>query len=205
MAKQPSSKGGTSRIRFIMLDAELPEGDLTEITAAIQNALKPTTTVIHQRLPSSPTLGALSNGSRDAELNTSIDAVTPEEASSVSSGPRLTREQRVRKPTSMKVIDLDLKSEPSFETFANAHAVKNDTERNLVALAWFKEFRPNEIVTANHIYTCYRVMKWPSGIDDFPGILRSLKSQQLVNSVGRGEYEINHIGIARVEKMGQAA
>ena len=48
-------------------------------------------------------------------------------------------------------------------------------------------------------------MKWPSGIDGYsPSILRSLKSQQLVKSVGRGEYEINHIGIARVEAMGAA-
>ncbi|MES0100947.1 hypothetical protein [Mesorhizobium sp. M0019] len=40
MAKQSTSKNGTSRIRFIMLDAEIPEGDLNQITLAIQNALR---------------------------------------------------------------------------------------------------------------------------------------------------------------------
>jgi len=52
------SKGGTSRIRFIMLDAELPEGDLSQITSAIQNALQPTT-IIQQRLPNQPVAPAL--------------------------------------------------------------------------------------------------------------------------------------------------
>lgn len=90
----------------------------------------------------------------------------------------------------MKVLDLDLNSATSFESFANSHPPKNDTERNLVALAWFKEHRPDEVVTANHVYTCYRALKWPSGIEDFPGVLRNLKAQQLVKSVGRGQYEI---------------
>jgi hypothetical protein len=40
MAKQPL-EAGSSRIRFIMLDAEIPEGNLSQITSAIQNALKP--------------------------------------------------------------------------------------------------------------------------------------------------------------------
>ena len=42
MAKSGTTRsGGTSRIRFIMLDAELAEGDLTQIAQAIQNALRP--------------------------------------------------------------------------------------------------------------------------------------------------------------------
>ena len=114
------------------------------------------------------------------------------------------RQPRPRKPTSMKVLELDLTSAPSFESFATEHMSKNDTERNLVVLAWFKEHRPTEVVTANHVYTCFRKMKWPSGTDDFSSILRSLKSQQLVNSVGRGQYAINHLGIGRVEMLGPA-
>lgn len=206
MAKQPASKGGTSRIRFIMLDAEIPEGDLSQITLAIQNALKPTTTIIQQRLPSSPAAAVLPNGSQDVDLDIEGESMQLEdEMQTETAEPGSAREPRPRKPTSMKVLDLDLTSEPSFESFADEHVPKNDTERNLVALAWFKEHRPDEVVTANHVYTCYRAMKWPSGIDDFPSILRSLKSQQLVKSVGRGQYEINHLGIARVDKIGPGA
>ena len=104
----------------------------------------------------------------------------------------------------MKVLDLDLTSEPSLESFVGKHFPKNDTERHLVCLTWLKEHRPTETATANHVYTCYRAMKWPSGIEDFPSVLRSLKAQQLVKSSARGQFEINHLGIARVEKMGSA-
>lgn len=204
MAKQPTTKGSTARVRFIMLDAEIPEGDLSQITAAIQNALKPTTTIIQQRLPSQAAT-ALPYGAGDTETEFEGETIELEDAAPAeATTPRQPREARPRKPTSMKVLELDLTNPPSFEGFATEHMPKNDTERNLVALAWFKEHRPNEVVTANHVYTCYRAMKWPSGIDDFPSVLRSLKAQQLVKSVGRGQYEINHLGIARVEKLGPA-
>lgn len=36
-----SAKSGNSRIRFIMLEADLSEGDLSQVTSAIQNALRP--------------------------------------------------------------------------------------------------------------------------------------------------------------------
>ena len=204
MAKQPPSKTGTSRIRFIMLDAEIPEGDLSQITAAIQNALKPTTTIIQQRLPTRAQ-GALSGGETpaDDEIEDVLSELEDEEE--VAEAPRPAREPRPRKPTAMKVLDLDLTTEPSFEGFVNSHPPKNDTERNLVVLAWFKDNRPDESVTANHVYTCYRAAKWPSGIEDFSATLRSLKKQQLVASPGRGQYAINHLGIARVDEIGPNA
>ncbi|MCB4770532.1 hypothetical protein LGR54_18140 [Ancylobacter sp. Lp-2] len=204
MAKQPTSKGGTSRIRFIMLEAEIPEGDLGQLASAIQNALKPTTAAIQQRLSPASAPSALPNGFKDVDSDIEGEVVDPEETLAAPPLTRQPKEAKPRKPTSMKVLDIDLKSDPSFESFANIHAPKNDAERNLVALAWFKEHRSNEVVTANHVYTCYRALKWPSGIEDFPSVLRSLKAQQVVNSVGRGQYEINHLGIDRVEKMGPA-
>jgi len=78
---------------------------------------------------------------------------------------------------------------------------KNENEKNLVILAWFKDHRNDEPVTMNHVYTCYRAMKWSTAIDDFASTLRKLKSTQLVKSSGRGQYVINHLGMARVEKM----
>jgi hypothetical protein len=187
-----------------MLDAEIPEGDLSQLTSAIQNALKPTAMIVQQRV-SQQTAAALPHLSGGVEEEAGAEALELEdEAPAEAPVPRQPREPRSRKPTSMKVLDLDLTTAPSFDSFATEHTPKNDTERNLVALAWFKGYRPSEVVTANHVYTCYRLMKWPSGIEDFPSILRALKSQQLVKSVGRGQYEINHLGIARVEKMGQS-
>lgn len=202
LAKQPAPKSGTSRIRFIMLDAEIPEGDLSQITAAIQNALKPTTTIIQQRLPATPNVQLPADDIREEELNGEFAEVElPEEAEPA---PRSKEPKQPRKPTVPKVLDLDLTSGVSFESFASEHPPKNDIERNLVVLAWYKEHRSDEPVTSNHVYTCYRAMKWPSGIDDFAWPLRALKKEQLVKSTGRGQYEINHLGIARVEAMGSS-
>lgn len=202
MAKSPQSKTGTAKVRFIMIDAEIPEGDMSQITAAIQNALKPTTTIIQQRLPSHGPTGVVSDLLSDDSDSEDLIELGDDESAPVAAKP--TREARPRKPTVPKVLDLDLTSGVSFETFANDRSPKNDIERNLVVLAWFKENRPDEPVTANHVYTCYRAIKWPSGIDDFSWPLRALKKEQLVTNPARGQYVINHLGIARVEKMGSA-
>lgn len=187
-----------------MIDAELAEGDLNQITSAIQNALKPVT-VVQQRLPAQLT-AALPSEREIVDGDAERDA-TPQgdEEQSDAGVASPAREVRIRKPTPMKVLELDLTSETSFENFAQRHIPKSDTERNLVVLAWFKEFRSDEAVTADHVYTCYRTMKWPSGIEDFPSTLRRLKAQQLVTSPSRRVYVINHLGIARVEKLGQKA
>ena len=200
MAKQPVSKGGTSRIRFIMLDAEIPEGDLTQITSAIQNALKPTT-IIQQRLPNQPAAPALISNGAAGELVDEEPSELGEEAAAAPEAPRPAREPRVRKSTVPKVLELDLTSGVSLESFANEHPPKSEADRHLVVAAWFKEHREHEI-TVGHVYTCYRAMKWPSGIEDFSWPLRFLKKEQLMSSPGRGQYAINHLGLARVQKMG---
>ena len=201
MAKQPTLKGGTSRIRFIMLEAEIPEGDLSQISSAIQNALKQTAPIIQQRLHAQ-TPAVLPNGMQDADMETQGEVMDArEEDSEEAAVARPAREAHSRKPTKPKVLDFDHTSGVSFETFANEHIPKSDVDRSLVVLAWFKAHRPDDAVTVNHVYTCYRVMSWPSGSDDFSSPLRSLKKKQLVTNPGRGQYSINHLGIARVEKM----
>lgn len=205
MAKQPPSKSGTARIRFIMVDAELPDGDLSQITAAIQNALKPAPTIIQQRLPTQP-IPALPNSAHDPE--TELDGAPDdlvEDASEPEVTPRKAREARPRKPVQMHVLEIDLTSEVSFESFASQYTPKSEPERNLIVLAWFKEHRPDVEVTANHVYTCYRTVKWSVGFTDFAWPLRFLKKEQLATSPARGHYAINHLGIQRVEDMRASA
>lgn len=201
MAKQSSPKGGTSRIRFIMLDAEIPEGDLSQITAAIQNALKPTT-IIQQKLPPETERPALFyNGAPDKafdeeQVNSNEDVISE-------APPRAARSTRARKPTVPKVLDLDLDSEVSFKSFAEHHPPTGETERNLVVAAWFKEHRSEDAITSGHVYTCYRSVGWSVGIEDFAWPLRALKKEQLMSSRGRGLYAINHLGLDRVKKLGR--
>lgn len=201
MAKQPASKTGTSRIRFIMLDAEIPDGDLSQITAAIQNALKPTT-IIQQRLLPHRATHPLIDGDTDGEI-IDEDAIDLDEQESAAPTPKPARASKPRKPTTPAVLELDLTSEVSLEIFASEHPTKSEPERNLVVAAWFKEHRDTPAVTSAHVYTAYRFLKWSAGFEDFSWPLRWLKKDKLMSSPGRGEYAINHLGIDRVNKLGK--
>ena len=90
----------------------------------------------------------------------------------------------------------------SLKSFADIHnAIDSDVDRYLVIAAWFKEHRDTSAVTTAHIYTGYRTLEWPAGIEDFGSVLRYLKSQKLMASGNRGEYAINHLGLAKVKKL----
>jgi hypothetical protein len=67
--------------------------------------------------------------------------------------------------------------------------------------AWFKEHGNLDSISADHVYTCYRVMKWPVNIPDFAQPLRSLKFRQLLDSHPDGGYSINHLGLQHVNDL----
>ena len=77
MAKQPASKSGITKVRFMMVEAEGSDADLSQIFAAIQSAVKPTTTIIQQRLPSSHVSQAAltdASGETDDDATEVVDA-----------------------------------------------------------------------------------------------------------------------------------
>jgi hypothetical protein len=202
MAKNSSVKGiGSSRVRFIMLDAELTDGDLTQITQAIQNALRPMSGPViagrsappPQRLSSPPT-------EIDEALVDEADA-PPIKDAEVATSNLSSRSKSIRKLRTPKVIEVDLASDPSFASFAEIKKPTSDMMRFLVVAAWFKQHRQIDAITVDHVYTCYRAVKWPSGIDDFSQPLRDLKRRQLLEKKARGNYAINHLGLAEVDKL----
>jgi hypothetical protein len=199
VAKQPATKGGTSRIRFIMLDAEIPEGDLSQITSAIQNALKPTTTIIQQRLPSNGAQPAIGGNGVEAEPieEEALEVGTDEQVST----PKPAKPARVRKPTTPEVIEADFNSDVSLKSFTDQHPAESEPERYLVIAAWFKEHRATPSVTTAHIYTGYRVVGWSVGLEDFGWPLRYLKKEKLMSSSARGSFDINHLGLDKVKKL----
>ena len=193
MAKRSTKGTGTSKIRFIMLDAEMPEGDLSEITAAIQNALRPAT-VVNTRQVGKP-VQMLSSDEDDQEEVADFEDADVEPAS---------KPAAKRRPAKRKVVDLDLDSDVSLASFAEKYPPKSDQERFLVALLWMKEHRPDlDAISADHLFTAFRRMEWPSGAKDFTQPLRTLKKDQFVDSESRGSYVINHVGEARVKKLAE--
>jgi hypothetical protein len=71
-----------------------------------------------------------------------------------------------------------------------------------VIAAWFKLHRKEDAITVDHIYTCYRIIEWSCNIPDFSSPLRALKHKQLFDQKGKGLYAINHLGLAKVDKLG---
>lgn len=196
MAKSNSTKSGPTKLRFIMIDAEISEGDLNQITQAIQNALKPP--VVPSRLALSNSQGV--NGAAHVAEPLAAEP-EDEEQEDEDIAPAKPKTSAPRKPSTPKVLDLDLTGDPSWDEFATEKAPKNDTERFLTVAAWFKLHKQIDAITTDHVYTCYRAAKWPTAIEDFNGPLRSLKHKQLVGSPTRGQYTINHLGLARVDEL----
>jgi hypothetical protein len=164
MAKSASGKGGSpARIRFVMLEAELPDGDLSQVTQAVQNALRsPDGATAARRLittmsakPASSTNGA-TEPVEDVMEAAVEDTVAPE-------APRAStpRAGQPRKGKTPMVLELDLTTPMSFENFARAKNPTSAQKRHLVVAAWFKLHRAQDTITVDHVYTCYRSIEWP--------------------------------------------
>lgn len=117
-----------------MLEADLSEGDLTQVTQAIQNALRPAQPAV--RFIAAP---ANSAGQDFSEELIQADGVDGGE-SIESEAPRESRPRRPRSIKPPKVVErIDWDSEPSFKAFAENFDLKTDFERYLVTALWFRE------------------------------------------------------------------
>lgn len=203
----PKNTGGGSpaRIRLVILDAEVPDGDLSQLTTAVQNALRsPESVPTRKAIPSLTPRNSQANERAEADEAVEMEVNEVEEDVGESEAPASAapRTAKPRKPPrTPKVLDIDLTSEPSFEEFARSKSPQSDLKKFLVVAAWFKLHRDVDAITADHVYTCYRAVKWPSNIADFNQPLRDLKARQLFTSGAKGQYSINHLGIAEVDKL----
>jgi hypothetical protein len=102
-----------------------------------------------------------------------------------------------------KVIDdLDMTTAPTLAEFAASRNTKSRHRRYLIIAAWLHDHRDIKAVSADHVYTCYRHMNWPTNIPDFAQPLRELKHKQFFTSPEPGKYSINQLGLAQAAKNG---
>lgn len=198
MAKRPTKGYGNSKIRLIVLEAEGPEGDLSQIASAIKDALRPSQ-VAQSRVARQH--GQVIEQHADADGDFEVPEFEDAEFVEENSAPAAVPKQR--KPAKRTVVPMDLNSPVSLAEFAGKYPVKNDKERFLVALSFLKEHRPDiDPINADHLFTCFKSMDWPSGARDFTQPLRNLKAEQLVDAGDeRGTYVINHVGEGRLKKL----
>lgn len=202
-----SGKGsvGSSRIRFIMLDADLNDGDLNQITQAITNALRPT--VVQRALPALPRggNGASAGPTSEEEIAESYSDV--EEATSEKDSPPTRPSSGPTKPRvykQPKVLEIDLNAgQISFPAYAQGKNPPDElSKRYLVVATWFKEYQKLDAITIDHIYTAFRRVKWATNIVDFDLPFRQLIKRGWMKREDTGSYAITVLGVAEVEQMG---
>jgi hypothetical protein len=199
--KQVPLPEGMARVRFVMLEADVPNGNLSDFTNAITNALRSG----HQKAlaastnghPKDPPVGdSVDTTAEAAEEETEGDAAT----NSAASAPKTSKPKKyISKP---KVLDLDLTSGgKSLADFLNEKNPDGYNAKYLAIAAWFKEYRKTDTITVDHVFTCFKSMGWSFGtMADLTGPLRDLKRQSK-GDIEEGRFTINHIGIGLVEKM----
>jgi hypothetical protein len=195
MPKNSTGNKNPSRIRFVMVEAELGDGDIGQITQAITNALRgPTPTTVVRRITAPAPI--VNGGAEQAEPETVEEAV--EEVEAVDVTPQAPRQKTPRKPAPKpNPIDIDVTTDPSLALCVGKTNPKSQHKRYLAIAAWLHDYRGIETITADHIYTCYRLLGWPTNIPDFAQPLRELKHDQYFTSQERGKYSINQLGLAK--------
>lgn len=203
MAKHSTIKAsGPARVRLVVLDAEIPDGDLNSLTHALQNALRSPTTTVVQR-------GANTNGSKgiahqpEADLEAGEVVEEAENPEPIESTPRPAKSRVSKKsPKAPDVVDIEMNEGVSFALFANGKSNDSWHKKFLIAAAWLHEHRNIAAVTDDHIYTCFRSIGWPTNLEDFSQPLRELKFRRFFTTPERGHYAINHLGLDAVKKLG---
>src|ERR1700722_19799573 len=103
MVKNSGKTGSPSRIRFVMVEAELGDGDIGQITLAIQNALRaPATTGQRIAAPTAVQADEPEEQEKDEQI------AMQEDVDAVRMPPARVRQRGPRKPApTPRVVDID--------------------------------------------------------------------------------------------------
>lgn len=217
MARNSNNRGNdddrvSGKIRFIMLETEIYDGNLSEITQAIANAVRPAT-IIQQVLPApqppaalpatNPQIGQVDgNGTAQAaeQMNGNEDvenlATPPKSKKSSDRGER--------KSTFKGKPDNTIEWEGNGTPFAAYMKQKNpeETSKKYMAIAaWFKLHCGREAIDGNIMWNAYRMMGL-TPLGDITQPFRSTIESGYFDQPSRGQYAITKIGLDIVDKMG---
>jgi hypothetical protein len=197
MAKSTKSTG-TSRIKLIVLDAEVADDQIHTLTQALTNALRGSNPIQPRRLAPIPALNGHVEEPEESDPNEEfedgeITEVAPTKPKSTT--PRKT-------VVTPELLDIDFNSyEVPLAAYAAGYKTDGQNARYLVACAWFQEHGGVTKVTPSHVYSAFKWLKWTPSAKDFAQPMRQLKSDELLGSAEKGTYTINHVGLKRVAEL----
>lgn len=205
MARGSSQKGpgGTSRFRFVLFEGDLQEGELAQVTQAIQSAFRQPQTPAPRAIVRSPSEALISpdDVSDAAEF---VDS--PEDVFAVAASPpkaKTPRKARSGKVPNL-VNDIDVKTDPSLKDFVAQYDARTGFEKYLVVALWLRDARSVNSFTVDHVYTCFRMLNWSTNSSDFSKPLRNLADNGLLSGDSKG-YSLTLPGAGKIEDKKRSA
>jgi hypothetical protein len=194
MAK-PTKTTGTSRIKFIMFDAEIADDQIQSVMQAITSSLRvPAGAPTLRRIiaPAAPVNG---NGSIEEPAEVDVIDEGAEDGDALDVTPAAQKKKTPRKPgPKPNIIPIDIDSEPPLSMLGK---FKSHHKAYLAIAAWLHDHRATPVISVDHVYTCYRHINWPINLSDFAKPFRELKFRQFFTQPESGKYAINQLGLAK--------
>jgi hypothetical protein len=194
----------SNKIRFVMLEADLSDGNLAELTQAITNALKPAAAPV--RFISAPNPKTIENGSvgvAPAEEEESDETSTSgEEVAEPLTEAKALRPSAKKKFRQPEFVELDWTGTggPTFKEFAASKAPKSKNRKYLVASFWLKEYGGVPAVNADKIYSCFKTAGWSVAFADWGQPFHNLVHTDQMRKTGTaGEFSITTVGEGALE------
>jgi len=201
--KQGETSSRSNRIRFVLVEADISDGNLTELTHAITSALKPTMAPGRQVARVTPhTLPPPPAEAEDVEelVETEVEEPVTEEASSnVQESGKAQRVKKFKPPDYIADLLAGDKGK-AFKEFAAEKAPGTKSKKYLVATYWLREHGDSPTVNANKIYTCFKTAGWSTGFNDWNQTFHNLVHSEHLRKAGNGEFAINPLGEDAVTK-----
>lgn len=192
----------SNKIRFVLVEADISDGNLSELTHAITSALKPSYGPARPLPPRpvAPTLPPGADNGDEPEVLEADELETAETEAALEDTPATPKPARPKKFKAPEYLpDLFADKGAAFKEFAKEKAPDNKTQKHLVAAYWLKEFGNNPTVNADKIFTCYKTAGWSIGFNDWGQTFHNLVYSKHMRKEGK-EYALNPLGEDAVTK-----
>lgn len=127
----------------------------------------------------------------------------PEEVSESEPGADNHRPKAPRRYTQPKFLtDLKLSSDQtSFKDYVAQKNPQTDNHKYLVVSRWLQQYASIDVVTIDHIYTCFQAMKWQSQKDVSQPFRVMAKNDSYFQKNGKG-WTLTHVGSDAADAIG---
>jgi hypothetical protein len=206
LKKTVESASRPNKIRFVLVEADISDGNLSDLTHAISHALKPTIAPIRPALRPASSPAAIQDETIDANgedaTEVQIEVLDTEEREIEEDVGSRSAKPKSKPPLPKYLPELNLNGSDGkpFKEYAQEIAPKKHIKRYLVAAAWMKEHGGRDTINTDIVYTLYKTAVWPLGMADWDASFRQAVKRDLMHRKSPGEYAITPLGEAALQK-----